>query len=133
MSILQYTFFVSFFKRFFWCGPFFKVFIEFVTLLLLFYVLVFIFGPEAWGFLVHLPGIVPTPPALEVLTTGPPGKSLFARFEIQNQQMLLLKTSEYRIKCISPIFQSSFLDVTLRLCTSCFSPGNFYGHTHTHK
>ena len=53
-----------------------KVFIEFVTILLLFYVFWF-FGPEACGILAPRPGIEPAPPALEgrVLTTGPPGKS----------------------------------------------------------
>ena len=53
----------------------FKVFIEFVTVLLLFYVLVF--GREAYGILVPWPGIEPAPRALEgeVLTTGLPGKS----------------------------------------------------------
>ena len=53
----------------------FKVFIEFVTILLC-----FMFWPlvyEACGILVPQPGIEPTSPALEgeVLTTGPPGKS----------------------------------------------------------
>ena len=54
----------------------FKVFIEFITIMLLFYVLAF--GPEACGILASRPGIEPTPPALEgeVLTTGPPGRSL---------------------------------------------------------
>ena len=53
----------------------FKVFIEFVTIFLLFYVLVF--GCETCGILAPQPGIELTPPALEgkVLTTGPPGKS----------------------------------------------------------
>ena len=53
----------------------FKVFIEFVTMLLLFYVLVF--WPEACGILAPQPGTEPAPPALEgeVLTTGPPGTS----------------------------------------------------------
>ena len=52
----------------------FKVFIEFVTILLLFYVLVF--GCEACGILAPQPGIKPAPRALEgeVLTTGLPGK-----------------------------------------------------------
>ena len=40
-----------------------KVFIEFVTILLLFYVL--IFGQEACGILAPRPGIVPTAPGLE--------------------------------------------------------------------
>ena len=55
----------------------FKVFIEFVTILLLFYVL-FLFGHEAWGILAPPPGIEPIPLALEgeVLTTGPSRKSL---------------------------------------------------------
>ena len=59
----------------------FKVFIEFVTILLLFYVL-FFFGPEACGILAPRPGIEPTPSALEgeVLTTTRPGKSLFLKY-----------------------------------------------------
>ena len=54
----------------------FKVFIEFVTILLLFYVFWF-FGLETCGVLALRPGIEPAPPALEgeVLTIGPPGKS----------------------------------------------------------
>ena len=53
----------------------FKVFIEFVTILLLFYVL-FFWVCEACGILTPRPGIEPAPPALEgeVLTTGLPGK-----------------------------------------------------------
>ena len=56
--------------------PIFKVFIEFVKILLLFYVLIF-FGCEACGIITSWPGIRPVPLALEgeVLTTGPPGKS----------------------------------------------------------
>ena len=42
---------------------FFKVFIEFVTILFLFYELVF--GWEAYGILAPPPGIDTTPPALE--------------------------------------------------------------------
>ena len=55
----------------------FKVFIEFVTILFLFYVFGF-FGREACGILAPQPGIEPTPHALEgaVLTTGLRGKSL---------------------------------------------------------
>ena len=53
----------------------FKVFVEFVTVLLLFRVLVF-WPRGMWG-LSSLPGIEYAPPALEgeVLTTGPPEKS----------------------------------------------------------
>ena len=52
-----------------------KVFLEFVTILLLLYVLVF--WPEACGILVPRPWIEPITPALEgeVFTTGGPGKS----------------------------------------------------------
>ena len=50
-----------------------KVFIEFVTILLLFYVLTF-FGCKASGILAPRSGIKPTPPALEGenLMTRPP-------------------------------------------------------------
>ena len=54
---------------------FFKVFIEYVTILLL---LCFGFsGCKAYGILAHWPGIEPTPPVLEgkVLASGLPGKS----------------------------------------------------------
>ena len=53
----------------------FKVFIEFVTILLLFYFLV-LWPQGVWDLRDHRPGIEPTPPALEgeVLTTVPPGK-----------------------------------------------------------
>ena len=62
------------FKIFFLYRPFFKVFMEFVTILLLFYVS---WGHQACRILAPWLGIEPTPPALEgkVLTTGPPGKS----------------------------------------------------------
>ena len=55
----------------------FKVFIESVVVLLLFYVLIFFFGSEACGILAPQPGVKPAPPALggKVLTTGPSGKS----------------------------------------------------------
>ena len=55
---------------------FFKVFVEFVTVLLLYYV--GFFDLEACGILTPQPGIEPTPSALEgeVLTTGPSGKTL---------------------------------------------------------
>ena len=53
----------------------FKVFIEFVTILLLFW----FFGCKACGIPIPAPrpGMEPAPPVLEgeVLTTGPPGKS----------------------------------------------------------
>ena len=54
----------------------FKVFIEFVTILLLSYMFWF-FGLKACGILAPWPGVEPASPALEdeVLTTGPLGKS----------------------------------------------------------
>ena len=71
----------------------FKVFIEFVTVLLLLFLtslleynclqycfcfMFWFFGHEAHGILAPRPGIEPSPRAMEgeVLTTGPPGKSL---------------------------------------------------------
>ena len=53
----------------------FNVFIEFITILLLLYVLVF--GPEAFRILAPQPGIRHALLALEgeILPTGPPGKS----------------------------------------------------------
>ena len=54
----------------------FKIFIEFVTILFPFHVLVF--ARQACGFLAPQPGIEPAPPALgsKVLTTGQLGMSL---------------------------------------------------------
>ena len=54
----------------------FKDFIEFVTILIVFYVL--IFGHKTCGILIPWPGIESSLHALggEVLTTGPPGKSI---------------------------------------------------------
>ena len=54
----------------------FKVFIEFDTILFLFYGLTFL-AERHGGILAPRPGTEPTPSALEgeVSTTGPPGKS----------------------------------------------------------
>ena len=59
--------------KIFFMWTIFKVVIEFVTILLLFYV--FYFGHKAWGILAPWVGIEPVSPVLEgkVLTTGPPG------------------------------------------------------------
>ena len=56
----------------------FKVFNEFVTILLLFVCLFVCFGPKTCGILALQPGIESTPPAPEgqVLSTELPGKSL---------------------------------------------------------
>ena len=72
---------------------FLNIFLKFL-LNLLQYCFCFMFcfiGPEACGILAPRPGIEPTPPALEgeVLTTGPPGKSLrwtFLKFCIPESQ-----------------------------------------------
>jgi len=55
----------------------FKVFIGFVTILLCF--MFWFFGHEAYGILVPQPGVTAAPLELEgnVLTTRPPGKSLY--------------------------------------------------------
>ena len=76
----SFCFFVCFI-RFFLMWAIFKVFIKFVTIFILFYVLVF-WGYKACGILTPQPGIKPTPPALEgkVLTTGLPGKSVPGSF-----------------------------------------------------
>ena len=74
-------YFLSFFFQIFWCGPFFlmnfKIFIEFVILLLS-YVWEFS-GHGACEVLAPQPGIRPAPPALkgEVLTSGSPATFLF--------------------------------------------------------
>lgn len=73
----------------------FKVFNEFVTVLFLFYVL-FFYEHEACGILAPWPGIKPAPPALEieVLITGPPGKSLgYFLCCLWLQPLFLIKTA----------------------------------------
>ena len=74
---------------FFDVDNFFKVFIEFVTILLLSYVLGF-FGCEACGILAPRPGIKPTPLVLEGegLTTGLPWKSQAWVFKLSAQDMV---------------------------------------------
>ena len=69
----------SFIYLFFWCGPFLKVFIEFVTVLL---VLCLVFWSQDMWDLSYLTRNRTCTPALEggVLTTGPPGKSHIQRF-----------------------------------------------------
>ena len=74
-AALAASFFLRLFFFFFFMWTIFKAFIEFVTILLLLYVLVFWTG-DMWN-LATRPGIEPAIPALEakVLTTRPPGKS----------------------------------------------------------
>ena len=77
LQSLIYFFFLDFFF-FFLIWTIFKVFIEFVTILLPGFFMFCFFGSEVCGTLTPQPGIEPAPPALEgaVLTIGPPGKSL---------------------------------------------------------
>ena len=69
----------------------FKVFIEFVTILLLFYILAF--WPQSMWDLSSQPGIEPTPPALEggILTTGLPGKSQETHFKYKDSDKLKVR------------------------------------------
>ena len=89
----------------------FKVFIEFVTILLLFYVLV-VFGREARGILAPHPGVETACPALEgeVPTTGPPGKSL--------TDFLILKI--HFILGINPTWSDEFFLCAVSLCLLIF-------------
>ena len=75
--------FICLLLKYFWWWTISEVFIEFGTILLLFYALgwwffvcLFVFGPEAWKILAPWPRIKPTPPSLEgrVPTSGPLGK-----------------------------------------------------------
>jgi len=72
----EHSSFFSVFFFFFWMWTILKVFIEFVSILLLF--IFWFFGYEACGVLAPWPGMEPTPPALEgkVLNSRvPPGTS----------------------------------------------------------
>ena len=69
-----FNFFFNFF--FFWCGPFLKSLLNLLQHCFCF--MLWFFGCKTCGILAPWPGIEPAPPALEgeVLTTGPPEKSL---------------------------------------------------------
>ena len=75
-NVSVYTNFMYLFIKFFWMWTIFKVFIELVTVLLLFYVLVL--WTKICGILAPPPGIESSPPILEgkVLTAGLQGKSI---------------------------------------------------------
>ena len=75
-------------RIFFSTWTIFEIFIEFVTILFLFYVLVF-FGHDTCGLLAPWPRIEPVPSALEgkVLTTGTSGKSLDLRIDWKGGMM----------------------------------------------
>ena len=83
-----------FFQRFFFMWTIFKAFVEFVTLLFLIYILGF-FGHETCRIWAPQPGIKPALLALEaeVLTSGPPGKSLdFSVWNLQMVEVFLILT-----------------------------------------
>ena len=72
----------------------FEVFIDFVTVLFLFYVCLFVCC-KACGIFASWPRIQLAPPALEgkVLTTGPPGKSSIRKIlNVQDTSCLLCST-----------------------------------------
>ena len=94
----------------------FLSFIEFVTILLLFYVMGF-FGHKTCEILAPWARMEPSPPALEatVLTTGPPGKSQKGGFKFlllpaqfygennqNNRQLVVNKTTDFWRKSILP-------------------------------
>ena len=97
IMIWRISFLFYFLRLLFLIWVIFKVFIESVTVLRLFYILVF--GHKGYGILTLGPGIKPSPPELEgeFLTTGPPGKS---------QQSLLkdilcpqINTTQFLVRC----------------------------------
>ena len=91
-TFLKINLFFFFFLKIFWCGPFLKFLLNLLQYCFCF--MFWFFGPEARGILAPLPGIEPTPPALEgeVLTTGQPGKSqsIFFQSYLWAQMKLLL-------------------------------------------
>ena len=91
-----------FFKIFFYVDHF-KVCTEYVTVLLLFYVLVFLL--KSMWILGPWPGIKPEPPALEgkVLTTGPAGKPFFMYLNFSFYPYPILNLP---IETISPLWPS---------------------------
>ena len=78
-----------------------------------------VFGHEVCGILAPQPGIEPAPPALEdeVLTTGPPGKSLCGVVNIFFQQQLMwqsrgaeeLRGSQKRLELWSPLLAQLYV------------------------
>ena len=111
----------------------FKVFIEFVTTLLLFYDF-FFFDPEAWEILAPSSGIKPAHPALEgeVLTTGPPGESLcinsgetsvqaFCPFLDQISVVAVKVRSPSRILDLHAFYQTHDWHMSSPICSSLFT------------
>ena len=69
------------------------------------------FGPEACGILAPWPGIEPAPPALEgeVLTTGPPGKSLDLLILLLAPYPFLSPFPSKQVNDVLSIFSGSFV------------------------
>ena len=95
----------------------FKVFIEFVTTLLLFYDFLFVcflfFDPEACEILAPLSGIKPARPALEgeALTTGPPGESLSINFGETSVQVFCPFLNQISVVAVKVRSPSRILDL----------------------
>ena len=98
LLILAHIFFFPFFLK---CGPFFKVFIEFVTMYCFCFMFWFL-DHEACGILAPQSGFEPAPPALEgtISTTRTPGKSsktgiFFNMFLYPSEKCLIKETSNF--------------------------------------
>ena len=81
-----------------------------------------IFGVEACGILAPRPGIEPAPPALEgdILSTGPPGKSLFLFSSLfcsfQDSGGKTYRSEAFLLVRLTHLVPSIFLSALLQLC-----------------
>ena len=103
----------------------FKVFIKFVTILLLLLMFCF-FGPEASGILVSWSGIEPAPPSLEgkVLTTGPPGKPWSyilkgSPWLLWQRKLVKLLITSFFLSVFEDVLRDPLLLVDMRLLLCC--------------
>ena len=104
-----------------------KVFIEFVTILLLFYVLFFL-GCKACGILAPWPGIEPLPPALEgwFWTTEPPGNSHECTFLftiVLSHHFLLYSTQMFPSLQVILLILVWLQLIEIIICALCKKPG----------
>ena len=79
-GIVHFSPYVLFVVFFFWYGPFLKPLLN--VLKYCFSFMFWCFGQETWSVLAPWPGIEPIPPAVEgeILSSGPPGKSVYYFF-----------------------------------------------------
>ena len=84
-----------FFFKIFWCGPFLKSLLNLLQYCFCF--MFWFFGHKACGILAPRPEIEPTPsaPEGEVLTTGPPGKSLHGVINFNSRWKILSSTNKH--------------------------------------